>query len=178
MKAERPTAARRPSSIEQAIAFRDALRIAVVQANELIRSLKQQKREARLVQSTLASLRQLQKVAHQEIGEVVGQFTRQAKAFFAGTYTQGPNHLVDHLPEGKGGHVQLETTGFDARQIENLVQEMQEQVGGLAGSLEVVADAVRQGFLQRQIGHSNDGAHLRSPYLGCPTHPRPATRLE
>jgi len=61
-KPKRSPASKRPSPIEQAIAFRDALRVAVVQANELIRSLKQQKREARLVQSTLASLRQLQKV--------------------------------------------------------------------------------------------------------------------
>jgi len=61
-KAKRSSASKRPSPIEQAIAFRDALRTAVVQANELIRSLKQQKREARLVQTTLASLKQLQKV--------------------------------------------------------------------------------------------------------------------
>ena len=61
-KPKRSPASKRPSPIEQAIAFRDALRAAVVQANELIRSLKQQKREARIVQSTLASLRQLQKV--------------------------------------------------------------------------------------------------------------------
>ncbi|MCY2990793.1 MAG: hypothetical protein NTY19_23380 [Planctomycetota bacterium] len=61
-KAKRSSAAKRPSPIEQAIAFRDALRVAVVRANELIRSLKQQKRESRLVQTTLASLRQLQKV--------------------------------------------------------------------------------------------------------------------
>jgi hypothetical protein len=48
--------------IEQAIALRDGLRTAVVQANELIHSLKRQKREARLVQSTLDSLKQLQNV--------------------------------------------------------------------------------------------------------------------
>ena len=61
-KAKCSVASKKPSPIEQAIAFRDALRAAVVQANELIRSLKQQKRESRLVQTTLASLRQLQKV--------------------------------------------------------------------------------------------------------------------
>jgi hypothetical protein len=61
-KGKRSSASKRLSPIEQAIAFRDALRVTVIQANELIRSLKQQKREARLVQSTLASLRQLQKV--------------------------------------------------------------------------------------------------------------------
>ncbi len=60
-KPKRSPASKRSSPIEQAIAFRDALRTAVVQANELIRSLKQQKREARLVQTTLASLKQLQK---------------------------------------------------------------------------------------------------------------------
>ena len=60
-KVKRATAHGKATPIEQAIAFRDSLRTTVVQANELIRSLKRQKRESRLVQSTLASLKQLQK---------------------------------------------------------------------------------------------------------------------
>jgi hypothetical protein len=51
------------SSLEQLIALRDALRAAVNQVNELIRVQKRANRESRLVQSTLASLRQLQKAA-------------------------------------------------------------------------------------------------------------------
>ena len=61
-KSKRTTAHVKATPIEQAIVLRDSLRTALVQVNELIRSLKRQKREARLVQSTLASLRQLQKV--------------------------------------------------------------------------------------------------------------------
>jgi hypothetical protein len=61
-KPRRSAARAKATPVEQAIAFRDSLRTAVTEANELIRSLKQQKREAKLVQSTLASLRQLQKV--------------------------------------------------------------------------------------------------------------------
>jgi hypothetical protein len=48
------------SLIEQAIAFRDELREMLGRANELIRSLKRQKQQQRLMQSTLASLKQLQ----------------------------------------------------------------------------------------------------------------------
>lgn len=51
------------SAIEQIGALRDSLKTAVVQANDVIRSLKQQRREAKIVRSTLESLRQLQKVA-------------------------------------------------------------------------------------------------------------------
>lgn len=54
---------RRGSAIEQTIALREALKDAVVQTNEVIRALKAQKREARIVQTTLESLKQLQKVA-------------------------------------------------------------------------------------------------------------------
>lgn len=68
--AETPTRRRRQSanqptgsSIEQAIALRSALRAAAGQANDLIRSLKRQKRQTKLVASTLASLKELQKVA-------------------------------------------------------------------------------------------------------------------
>jgi hypothetical protein len=48
--------------IDQTIALREAQRSAVTQANELIRALKQQQRESRLVKNTLDSLRQLQQV--------------------------------------------------------------------------------------------------------------------
>ncbi len=49
--------------LDQAIALRDSLRNAASAAHQLVRSLKQQKRESRIVASTLASLKQLQKVA-------------------------------------------------------------------------------------------------------------------
>lgn len=51
------------STIEQAMALRDALRGVAQKAGELARSLKQQKRQARIVATTLASLKELQKVA-------------------------------------------------------------------------------------------------------------------
>ncbi|HEX3658047.1 MAG TPA: hypothetical protein VHV55_19825 [Pirellulales bacterium] len=51
------------SPIDQAIALRAALRNAATQANELIRSLKRQKRQTKLVASALGSLKELQKVA-------------------------------------------------------------------------------------------------------------------
>ncbi|MCY2990611.1 MAG: hypothetical protein NTY19_22440 [Planctomycetota bacterium] len=62
-RVRRPAKKSGSSSLEQLIALRDTLRAAVNQANELIRVQKRHNRESRLVQSTLASLRQLQKVA-------------------------------------------------------------------------------------------------------------------
>jgi len=49
--------------IVQAMALRAVLRETLIQTNELIRALKRDKRQSRLVASTLASLKQLQKVA-------------------------------------------------------------------------------------------------------------------
>ena len=51
------------STIEQAVALRDAHRGVAQQAGELVRSLKQHKRQARIVATTLASLKELQKAA-------------------------------------------------------------------------------------------------------------------
>jgi hypothetical protein len=51
------------SAIAQALTLRDTLRTATQQAGELARSLKQQKRQSRIVASTLASLKELQRVA-------------------------------------------------------------------------------------------------------------------
>ena len=48
------------SPVEQAIELRDALHVAARQANELARTLKRQRRQNRLVETTLASLKQLQ----------------------------------------------------------------------------------------------------------------------
>jgi len=58
-----PTAeAENGSPIEQAEALRDSLKDALGKTRELIRSLKTQKKTSRIVESTLASLRQLQSV--------------------------------------------------------------------------------------------------------------------
>lgn len=60
----KPTGTRQAAStIEQALALRDALRGIAQQAGELARSLKQQKRQARIVATTLASLKELEKAA-------------------------------------------------------------------------------------------------------------------
>ena len=61
--AKRIDARTNASTIEQALALRDALRTVGRQAGELARALKQQKRQARIVATTLASLNELQKVA-------------------------------------------------------------------------------------------------------------------
>jgi hypothetical protein len=48
------------SSLDQAVALQAALRDAVTKTTELIRALKREKKQAKLVRSTLASLKQLQ----------------------------------------------------------------------------------------------------------------------
>jgi hypothetical protein len=51
------------TSIEQAIVLKTALRESLIAANGLIRMLKRERRQSRLLTSTLASLKQLQRVA-------------------------------------------------------------------------------------------------------------------
>ena len=50
------------SPIEQAEALRDSLKDALDKTRDLVRVLKRQKKQSRIVESTLASLRQLQTV--------------------------------------------------------------------------------------------------------------------
>ena len=50
------------SALEQAMALRTALRDAVNETSELIRALKREHKQSKLVRSTLASLRQIQTV--------------------------------------------------------------------------------------------------------------------
>jgi hypothetical protein len=58
--AERPEAGGYDALLEEAFALQDVLRDALARTARLLAALKQQRRQARLVQSTLASLRQLQ----------------------------------------------------------------------------------------------------------------------
>ena len=58
---ESPTPTR--SAVEQLVALRETLQAAVQRTNETIRVLKRQRREDRLLKSTLSSLRQLQDIA-------------------------------------------------------------------------------------------------------------------
>ena len=60
---KRPCPVTKSGPIEQAIALRDALRNTTSIAHQLVRALKQRQRQSRIVESTLASLKQLQKVA-------------------------------------------------------------------------------------------------------------------
>jgi hypothetical protein len=62
-KPRRRQSASRTSTVEQAVAVRDALREALDKSRQLVRALKQQKKHRRIVESTLASLRELQSVA-------------------------------------------------------------------------------------------------------------------
>ena len=55
-------AASTPTVLEQAHALRGVLRDALSKTNELVLSIKRHKRKSRLVESTLASLRQLQSI--------------------------------------------------------------------------------------------------------------------
>ena len=50
------------SSLDQAVALRDALRDAVNQTTVLITALKRERKQSKLVRSTLASLKQIQAV--------------------------------------------------------------------------------------------------------------------
>jgi len=58
-----PDAAGSTDLIEQAEALRNTLRTAAAQVGDLIAALKQQKKATRSVQTALATLRQLEKVA-------------------------------------------------------------------------------------------------------------------
>ncbi len=58
-----PDAAGPADLIEQAEALRTTLRTALGQVSELVSALKQQKKNTRSVQSALATLRQLERVA-------------------------------------------------------------------------------------------------------------------
>lgn len=55
-----PANAARESTIDQAVAVRDALREALTKTNLLVHSLKRQRRQSKLVETTLQSLKQLQ----------------------------------------------------------------------------------------------------------------------
>ena len=51
------------SAIDQALALKESLRVLLARTDELVRALKQQKKRETLVESTLASLKQLQNAA-------------------------------------------------------------------------------------------------------------------
>jgi hypothetical protein len=58
--AERPEAAGYDALLEEAFALQDVLRAALARSGRLLAALKRQRRQGRLAESTLATLRQLQ----------------------------------------------------------------------------------------------------------------------
>ena len=80
-----------------------------------------------------------------------------------------PDHLqdlVDHLADIGVVLVDLETTGFHPRQVEQIVEHGRQTVGGVLDARHQFAGARIQWSLQQEVDHADDPGHRVCAHRG------------
>ena len=101
-------------------------------------------------------------VAHQVAGQVARRGEEQLEALFLGLQTEHVGHLLDHGFECEGHVFEFEVAGFDLRHVEDVVEDLQQVLGGAMRLLDVVAGLLGQVVVERQQGHADHGIHRRA----------------
>ena len=70
--------------------------------------------------------------------------------------------LSKQRPQAEGGGLDPQPAGLDPRQVEDVVEQLQEGAGRFAGRVDVVADRGRKLFRERQVRHAQDRVHGRA----------------
>ncbi len=82
-----------------------------------------------------------------------------------GLERQGLHGVAQALAQRERDGLDLQPTGLDLREIENVVDDRQKGTAGGLYEIEVLALLRRQRRLQGELGHSNDGIHRSADFV-------------
>ena len=94
---------------------------------------------------------------------------RQCQPFVAGHEFESVMRFRNTLPQRKGNRVQLHASGLDLREIQDVIQQPQQRVGGRFGDPQMFALFIVQMSTQHQTHHAQHTVHRRSDFM---THVR------
>ena len=84
-------------------------------------------------------LAEASRVAHQGVRHVGGEPVGQLQTLLVHLRRQGLHRVAEGVPEAEGGRLQLELPGLDLGEVEDVVQEPQQRLGGGFGQAEELA---------------------------------------
>jgi hypothetical protein len=104
-------------------------------------------------------------VAQYEFGQRRVDVEPQVQALLAGGRGKGMRHLADHLAEIEGQPFELQAAGFDAREIENVVEQEEQGIGRTAQGGELAMLLGRQSAAGEQVGNADDAVHRGADFV-------------
>jgi hypothetical protein len=99
------------------------------------------------------------KEALREVGMAVDD---EFEPLAGGRHAHGVHRVEDDLPEFEGLHEQLGPAGFQAREVEDLVQQRHEGLGAGTGPQHELASFGVVGRVEGELGHAEDAVHGRA----------------
>ena len=98
-------------------------------------------------------------VADQGVGHVRLHVVDQLQPLPVGPHGQGPQGVADRRSQREIGQVQLELAGLDLGEVEQVVDDAQQVVGGGLDRFQALPLVLGQGRVEGQLGHAEDGVH-------------------
>jgi len=98
-------------------------------------------------------------VADEDIGDVGGDVAEQLKVFLVGAESEGFEGEVETLADVEGAEVEFDAASLDLREVEDVVDDDEEGVGGDLDGLEVLALLEGEVGLEGEFGHAEDAVH-------------------
>ncbi len=105
------------------------------------------------------NLVQAVRVTDQRAGDVGRQVAGEFEAFFVRPHGQDLDGLLDQVAEIEFDRLELDMAGLDFRQIEDIVDQMQQVAAGAPENAQILALIGREIRLPQQIRHPDDCVH-------------------
>jgi len=91
--------------------------------------------------------------------------TVQPKSLLFGASHEGIQRVLNAVADSKLGRFQHQLAGFDRREVQHVVQQGKQRVGGRTDCRQVLALLGGQVRLQSQFGHPDDAVHGRAEFV-------------
>ena len=98
-------------------------------------------------------------VAHQGVGHVRLHVADQLQPLPVGPHGQGPQGVTQSRPQGEIGRFQLQFAGLDLGEVEQVVDDAEQVVGGRLDRTQALPLVIGQPRVEDQLGHAEDGVH-------------------
>ena len=102
------------------------------------------------------------RVAQQCVWHIGGDFEHELETFLVGSQPESGDGIGQGFSEPEIRFLEIESPGFDLREIQNVVDDIDERLGGAASGLDVFALVRSQIGVQRQLEHPQHAIHRRA----------------
>ncbi|MNL26187.1 hypothetical protein D3C87_1477020 [compost metagenome] len=105
------------------------------------------------------------RVAHQDRWDLGQDVAGQLQALLVGAQGEHLGGLAEQLLEVEVGGFQLELAGFDLREVQDVVDDVQQRIARPLEDADVIPLLVGEDGIPQELGHADDGVHRRADLM-------------